>query len=209
MMRRLQLAMLAVGLFCACTPRYTTFVADDPAYLDTAAKKSVLPFSGEPWQLRAGEFDDVSPYSPSEGEPYTAYHSRLINSLLVQEFQSEQFSKDILEKRTSIARLEALNSELLAQNVDMRLTAGHAVAAAQEFSATSDVLFKKYLVRPGDSLQSISFRAYGTYTGWLMLYRFNRSRLPDGPNKIKADQILFLPEAKKAMAVQIHRRSRS
>ena len=152
---------------------------------------------GEKYTRRSGDLDDVSNFSPREGEPYETYRKRMYQTLRSQE--EEIRSLDIaIEKRSNSAEdLGDQYAVMQKQEQQMRIALSE-FEAGGEFIAKprppiKQVPFEQYLVKKGDSLQGIAHERYGTYTGWLALYRFNHKRLPYGPNRLEEGETLLVP----------------
>ncbi len=172
---------------------YVTPIPDDPFFREEPLDMLLLQEAGESYALRSdARYDDISHHKPHPGETYNEYQVRLVNTLTVLSHSLDTLSEAIREKQESIGHLTKLKIELIAKNIDSRIAFNASETAAAYHKTPSDT-FERYIVHQGDTLQSIAHKVYGTHTAWLAIYRFNRYRLPDGPNIIEKGQTLLLP----------------
>ncbi|HZZ44907.1 MAG TPA: LysM domain-containing protein [Tepidisphaeraceae bacterium] len=61
-----------------------------------------------------------------------------------------------------------------------------------------------YTVKPGDSLQRIATKLYGSSDKWEKIYELNRASIGGDPHRLKAGAVLKLPEAPKAASTATH-----
>jgi len=66
--------------------------------------------------------------------------------------------------------------------------------ASSPTPASASLDSKHYKVQPGDSLEKISARLYGSTSKWEKIYELNKSKIGSDPHKIKAEMVLALPD---------------
>lgn len=175
-----------------CTT-YTTTVYNDPLYTFDKIDHSELPDKGERYTRRGEYIVDISDMGPKPNEPYAQYKQRLMNTLSMQQYNRDQLKQKLDDAKLSISNLDQQLESMRQQNAEMRLAMAMEGSAAPK--GAQQARFTYYHVRKGDTLQTIAQELYGTHTGWLTLYRFNRSRLKEGPNRIEVGTPLFIPTA--------------
>jgi nucleoid-associated protein YgaU len=186
------LTLAACILFTSCSS-YTTPIYNDPFFKTPTTELKVLQEGGEPYTQRGENLADKNSFSPRADEKFDEYTDRIVNTLAIQEYQIEQIVREIDKKTTSIERLGIQVPTLQAKHVDLRLDLMRVTSSDALMDSKGKLLFKKHVVNHGETLQKISMLTYGTYTGWLCIYRFNLEQLPNGPNRIYPGQILYLP----------------
>lgn len=189
--------VLIIGFLYSCGSQYTTPLRHDPLFKLKPFDNSVLEEGGEVYTQREGPFLDNGQLKVRPGEPYEQFQNRLFNTLVMQEYNKNHLAKAIEETGNSINLLQNQLSILQKENADLRLGLTQiktgTVASSQAFSP----MFSRYVVGSGDTLQKISLKKYGTYTGWLTLYRFNAQTLKYGPNKLIPGMSLIIPNVGK------------
>lgn len=186
------LALVACIFFTSCSS-YTTPIYNDPFFNGPKTELQILKEGGEPFIQRGENIVSNGKLSPRADENFEEYTARIINTLAVQEYQLEQLGREIDKKTMSIERLDTQIPTLQAKHVELRLDLMRVTSSDALTDSQGKLLFKKHVVRDGETLQKISMLTYGTYTGWLCIYRFNLEQLPNGPNRIYPGQILYLP----------------
>ncbi len=152
---------------------------------------------GEKYTRRGDLTTDTTRFKPNPDETYDSYRQRIFNTLMAQELEINDLREFTGTKLTSIDNLKAQLEPMRAQQAEMRLAlAAHENGDdfAFEQKNRSQPLFHRYIVQKGDTLQRISHERFGTFTGWIALYRFNHSRLPYGPNRIDEGITLLVPD---------------
>ncbi|MDF2549708.1 MAG: hypothetical protein K0S07_775 [Chlamydiales bacterium] len=131
-------------------------------------------------------------FKPRSEEPFDAYLARVKNTLVIQEYEKNNYEKAIKERKHSLNQLTGQRQELekeqddLRQFVSIKETSGTAKEEVDEGIAL-------YIVKEKDTLQKIALDKYGTHTAWLALYRLNIDRLKLGPNVLEVGDVLMLP----------------
>ena len=184
---------LAACIFFTSCASYTTPIYNDPFFNAPKTELQVLKEGGEPYTQRGENLADKHNFSPRADENFEEYTARIVNTLAIQEYQLEQIGRAIDKKLTSIERLDTQVPTLQAKHVELRLDLMRVTSSEALMDSQGKLLFKKHVVKDGETLQKISMLTYGTYTGWLCIYRFNLEQLPNGPNRIYPGQILYLP----------------
>jgi hypothetical protein len=183
-------------LCAACTGPYTTITPRDPIFTDKRQNLDPLEEDGEKYTRRGDLTTDTSRFPPTPNETYDSYRDRIFTTLLAQELEIERLKTGIEDKTGSILNLSAQLEPMQEQQGEMRLALSqpqNSEGFATNKGASKHRLFQRYLVQKGDTLQKISHEHYGTYTGWIALYRFNHQRLPFGPNRIDEGTTLLVP----------------
>ncbi len=167
--------------FCCC-----------PSTSECPIHRRTLEEQGASYQKRDDTMIDISHFRPDPGEPYGHYQRRVMNTLELQQQDLQTLTVAIDEKNSNIANFEEQLGQIKTRQADLRLaltTINDEYANAKESTAP----LSAYTVRAGDTLQKISYRRFGSHAAWLSLFRFNRERLPDGPNLIEKGQTLLIP----------------
>lgn len=185
-----------------CPPFIATKCRSCPNEDERCLDHTVLEDKGERYTRRMDYSDDISLFSPKEGESYEAYYARMMNTLTLQQYNIEGLEKALEEKGVSLKNLQAQVSTINEQEALMRLTLASYEASdgttigknkKKKRHSPSARPFEKYVVQKGDTLQRISQNAYGTYTGWLAIYRFNLKKMRFGPNRLETGTVLYIP----------------
>lgn len=190
------LFFLILAFLFSCS-KFTTPLYNDPIYSNGKANVAILGKGGEAYSQRGGDLENKNEFARRPGENFDEYMTRFTNTLLAQEYEIERIDKQIDKKRSSIANLKEQLSALQAKHVELRLSLMRTRGSDPLVSGKGYNLFKQYIVKDGETLQRISYKNYGTYTAWLAIYRFNKDRLPGGPNRIHPGQVLYLPVIKR------------
>ena len=185
---------MAISLLSSCGSEYTTPVYNDPFFINDPVKTESLGRSAEPYQYRGDNFSSSGSYEPQKGESFDAFHQRVLNTLTLQTQKVEEMQRIIQERQQSTEYLRTQQSNLEEQDSQMRLLLAQREFAAEAKEGKEAVLFGRYEVVAGDTLQKISFAKYGTYTGWIGLYRFNLETFSQGPNELEVGTILLVPK---------------
>lgn len=164
----------------------TTTHKENPIALETLGR------GGDPYQKRREPMSDVSDFSPKDGEPFDRYQARLTNTFGAQQHETERLKEGIAKKKASTKQLGNQLDDLEKQHADLRMALAKLEDTATQTEA-NPVLFSRYVVQKGDTLQKISRNRYGNFSGWLNIYRFNHTTLTDGPNRIEKGQAILLP----------------
>lgn len=193
-MNRTILSLCFAGIFLlqSCN-RYTTPIYNDPVFNAPRTDQTSLKQGGEVNLQRSHEPLDPHEVKPREGEHFDDFSKRLLNTLAAQEYQLEQLSNKIEKKSDSLTKLQTQIPEVQGEHVHLRLTLMRVLNADPLMEEEGGGPFKRHIIKDGETLQKISMLYYGTYTGWLAIYRFNRDELVNGPNRIYPGQILFIP----------------
>lgn len=186
-------AVLLLAILCVSCQTYRTPIADDPIYRLDEVDVTELEDQGERYTRRGEYIVDISEIGPRPDETYGRFRQRLLNTLAMQEYNRDQLTERLDASEKRIGDLSVQLDEMRRQNAEMRLALAQPSDAAA--MGARQTRFNYYRVQKGDTLQKIAHELYGTHTAWLALYRFNRSRLSDGPNRIEVGTSLFVPMA--------------
>ncbi len=181
----------------SCSGQYTAISPHDGTFTTESQMLDSLGADGEKYIRRDDLTTDVSRFPPKTGETYDHYRERVFNTLVAQELEIQDLLDTIEQKTDSIEELQSQLDPMKHHGAEMRLALSQnerGEEIAEGSNTFSRPLFQRYVVQKGDSLQRISHEQYGTYTGWLALYRFNHSRLPFGPNRIEEGTTLLIPD---------------
>ncbi len=188
---------LVLTFLLSSCQEYRTPIINDPFYNDANAKRKVLEEGGEPYTQRNEKHIDKNKYSSHQEESYDEFTARLVNTLATQEYEKDQLINTIEQKASSCENLKKQVSNLQNKHIDLRLTLMRIQSdTSSANSGETETLFKRYIVKEGDTLQKIAYKTYNHYSGWLTIYRFNKKELKYGPNRIRPGQILLLPKIK-------------
>lgn len=197
------MAIVRVLFLCLCMCMLSSCVNKNRKYYMATSKNglfhnqtaSLLGEAGDTYQRRGDYLTQVGSLKPEKQESYAHFHSRLINTLTIQDYDIQMLEESLEKKSEQIEYLQVQLEQLLQENADLHeeLEDQDEPLAAQPQQERSS--FEVYTVQKGDTLQKIAVRKYGTYTGWLAIYRFNLEQLPHGPNRVDVGQKLFLPQS--------------
>ncbi|SCA62837.1 hypothetical protein SCG7109_AE_00110 [Chlamydiales bacterium SCGC AG-110-M15] len=196
MLLRVCAIFVCVAVIMSCG-RYTTPLYNDPLFRKKSADRNELGLGGEPYGQRDEIDRDLNRFTPASNESYDDFAKRISNTLLSQEYEKDQLMQAIERKDASKKDLMGQMNKLLTKNIDLRLTLMRMLKVDDGTKGSLETLFKRYTIKPGDTLQQISHKHFGTYTGWLAIYRFNRDAMPYGPNRIHPGQVIYLPKVRK------------
>lgn len=196
-------------LFSACRQYHT--VAHDPLYKESSTQEIDFREEEPPLhylhRIHAKQFREKDRYALLESESFSQYKKRLFRTLQVQEYENQQLkllleeklhSLEVTKEELGIARAKYLQQLFYVASIH----SSSGVSLEDQISMIR--LFKKHPIEKGDTLQKISLKAYGVYSGWLMIYRFNLDRLSYGPNRIKIGEELFLPNISVERDLRLH-----
>jgi len=194
--RILALIGMALPLLSSCgvvSPHALTVAIQGP-YFEDSTRTDLLGEHGEQYEKRSTNLLDISDFRPYPGEAYDDYHVRVLNTLHIQEYNITLLQEAIEAKKGSQDHLSEQLMNLRAQHADLRLALATIAEGKDPSGGQTEGSFKRYVVEPGDTLQSIAKDHYGTHTGWLTIYRFNYQDLPNGPNTVEVGDVLILPK---------------
>lgn len=149
--------------------------------------------SGEKYTHRDEAIVDLSHIQPGPGESYDHFLARVVNTLTIQDYDQRMLAEVLDEKMGQIQFLKKQLEDLEKQNADLRLEMNVLHETVATGAVSSNQPFERYVVKQGDTLQSIANSQYGTHTAWILIFRFNMERLPYGPNRIEIGDELLLP----------------
>jgi LysM repeat protein len=186
---------IVFGIILTSCSQVTTPFYNDPLYSYQPKENSNLDKGAEAYTHRGDYSEDSSKFSFREDETYEQYSTRLVNTLSVQEYEKEKLFEAVEAKTDSIKSLKKQVTALQARHVGLRLLLMRVATSATLFNEGFEPLFTRYVIQKNDTLQKISYEHYGSYTGWLAIYRFNRETLKGGPNRIMPGLVIYIPSA--------------
>lgn len=193
-MKQVILSILACALFSiflSCGKTYTTPIRGGSLYTEKPLKTGYLKDQGEGFEQRGDYFSRMKGLQPQKGESFQDFEDRLINTLVVQEYDLDSYQTLIKEEEESIVNLTSQLEQLEEQGLDLRIQyqAMKNESAEKKFERLA---FHPYKVQKGDTLQKISQQVFGTHTAWLALYQFNQFYVKN-PNLIEVGELIWLP----------------
>lgn len=175
--------------------QYRTPLPNDPFYRKHSVKIKKLKETGNKYSQRSDYYQDSSSYQPAENENYDEYRARVMNTLIIQQHDQKALDKSIESKTKSLDFLEEQALGIQSQHIALRLRLARLTGQMNE-SSDEDMLFSRYTIMEGDTLQKLAYQTYGFYNGWLAIYRFNIDQLPYGPDRIRIGQEILIPRVK-------------
>lgn len=180
------------SLFASCS-QFTTPIYNDPIFSQDPTNTSTLGKGGEVYSQRDDKLSDQGTLIPHPGESYNDFTLRIANTIKAQEYQIRLIEQSTDKKKASIQNLQKQLPTLQAKHIELRLHLMRVTQSDTLLDKKGHKLFKRHVIRENETLQKIAYEYYGTYTGWLGIYRFNREQLTNGPNHIHPGQILYIP----------------
>lgn len=127
---------------------------------------------------------------PSTAQPdgtYTVQPSDTFSSIAKKHYGDESRWFDIAQANPTVDPMHLRVGQVL------KLPAIEKLQTRTEPQAEGPGGVKTYIIRPGDSLSTVANKFYGDPTLWRTIYNFNRDKIGDNPNAIKAGMDLKVP----------------
>jgi len=185
------LACAIFSLFFSCGKTYTTPFKNDPFFTQEPLETDILREYGEGFAQRGDYLSNVLGLQPEKGESYEKFENRLVNTLVVQEYDLDSYKGLIGDHKENIQNLTSQLKQLEEQNLDLRMQY-QSLKEEKPKKRYEQGAFQPYRVQKNDTLQKISKKFFGTHTAWLSLYQFNQYYIQN-PNMIKVGELLWIP----------------